>query len=86
VIFLAPVIGVIIAESVRKIIQKRRSMRLFRVVTAAAVVGALLNALPALLALLLGNFQIFGLIWTGVYVVLMASSLFYRLSGINIRR
>jgi len=86
VIFLAPVIGVIIAEAVRKIIQKRRSMPLFRIITASAVLGALLNALPALLALLLGSFQLFGLIWTGVYVVLMASSLFYRLSGINIQR
>lgn len=86
VIFLAPVIGVFIAEAVRKIIQKRRSMRLFRVITAGAVIGALLNALPSLLALLMGSFQLFGLIWTVVYVVLMASSLFYRLSGIKIQR
>lgn len=86
VIFLAPAIGVIIAEAVRKIIQKRRSMQLFRVITGAAVIGAILNALPALIALLFGSFNLFGLIWTGVYVVLMASSLFYRLSGIQIRR
>jgi hypothetical protein len=86
VIFLAPVIGVIIAEAVRKIIQRRRSMQLFRVITGAAVIGALLNALPALIALFFGSFNLFGIIWTGVYVVLMASSLFYRLSGIQIRR
>ncbi|PKN84464.1 MAG: hypothetical protein CVU46_14045 [Chloroflexi bacterium HGW-Chloroflexi-8] len=86
VIFIAPAIGVGIAEAVRKIIQKRRSLLLFRVVTGAAVAGALLNALPSLIALFLGSFNLFGLIWTGVYVVLMASSLFYRLSGIQIRR
>ena len=86
IIFIAPLMGVGIAEAVRMLIKKRRSMALFRAVTIAAVMGAVLSALPILLAILYGNFNLFGIIWTGVYVAFMASSLFYRLSGIQIRR
>jgi hypothetical protein len=86
VIFLAPPIGIGIAEAVRKIIQKRRSKRLFQMITAASVLGALVNALPAILSLLMGSFDILSLVWSGVYIVLMASALFYRLSGIQISR
>ena len=85
VIFLAPFAGGIIAEAVRKVIQRRRSKKLFQSVTAAAVVGALFSASPLLLALLVGSVNLFGIIWMLVYVVLMTSALYYRLSGIQIR-
>lgn len=86
IIFVAPLIGVVIAEAVRKLINKRRAMGLFRAVTGAAVAGAILSALPIIIGLLFGNFNLFGVIWTAVYIVMMASSLYYRLSGIQIRR
>ena len=85
VIFLAPFAGGIIAEAVRKVIQRRRSKKLFQAVTAAAVVGALFSASPLLLALLFGSVNLFGIIWTAVYIVLMTSALYYRLAGIQIR-
>jgi MFS family permease len=85
VIFLAPFAGGIIAEAVRKVIQRRRSKRLFQAVTAAAVVGALFSASPLLLALLFGSVNLFGIIWMLVYIVLMTSALYYRLAGIQIR-
>ena len=85
VIFLAPFAGGIIAEAVRKVINKRRSKRLFQVVTAAAVIGALVNAAPMLLGLLFGSINLFGIIWMAVYIVLMTSALYYRLAGIQIR-
>jgi MFS family permease len=85
VIFLAPFAGGIIAEAVRKVIQRRRSKKLFQAVTAAAVVGALFSASPLLLALLFGSVNLFGIIWMLVYVVLMTSALYYRLAGIQIR-
>ncbi len=85
VIFLAPFAGGVIGEAVRKVIQKRRAKTLFQAVTAAAVVGALLSAAPLLFRLLLGSVNLFGLIWMAVYIVLMTSTLYYRLSGIQIR-
>ncbi len=85
VIFLAPFAGGIIAEAVRKVIQRRRSKRLFQAVTIAAVIGGLLSASPLLVGLLFGSTNLFGIIWMSVYIVLMTSALYYRLSGIQIR-
>jgi hypothetical protein len=82
----------IIAEIVRKVIKKRRSRKLFWWVTAAAVFGSL----PLLLVYLLnigfsfgsgGGFSFLGLlplVWRGVYTFLVASTLYYRLSGIRV--
>jgi hypothetical protein len=86
IIFIAPAAGVVIAEAVRMVIKKRRARNLFRAVTGAAILGSVINALPALLGIFFGSFNLLGLIWTVVYIVLMTSSLYYRLSGIQIRR
>lgn len=85
VIFLAPFAGGIIAEAVRKVIQRRRSKKLFQAITAAAVLGGLISASPLLLGLLFGSINLFGIIWMSVYLVLMTSTLYYRLAGIQIR-
>jgi hypothetical protein len=86
IIFIAPAAGVVIAEAVRMVIKKRRSKSLFRAITGAAILGAVINALPTILAIFFGSFNLLGLVWTIVYIVLMTSSLYYRLSGIQIRR
>lgn len=86
IIFVAPLMGIFIAEAIRRVIQKRRSMNLYRAVTGAAVFGAILSALPTLLSLLYGNFNLLSLIWIGVYLLLMTGSLYSRLSGIQIGR
>ena len=94
-IFLAPVAGGIIAEIVRRTLQKRRSMRLFQYIAAAVVVGALFPLCTTLLGfaatLFLGEqagnlFSLFGfdLIWRGVYTFVVASTVYYRLSGIRL--
>lgn len=83
-IFLAPFVGVIISEAVRWVVRRRRSALLFQLVTGAAVAGAL----PRILAVLLfgsGAASLIGLLWPGVYIFLVASTLYYRLSGIQIR-
>ncbi|HSQ27402.1 MAG TPA: hypothetical protein VLM80_09785 [Anaerolineales bacterium] len=85
VIFLAPFAGGIIAEAVRKVIQRRRSKKLFQAVTTAAVIGGIISAIPLLLGLLFGSINLFGIIWMSVYLVLMTSALYYRLAGIQIR-
>jgi len=87
-IFVAPVAGVVIAEAVRWAVRRRRSRLLFQLTTAATVLGGL----PILLILGLGTILmqygasgLLELLWPGVYIFLSASTVYYRLSGIEIR-
>ena len=92
-IFLAPIAGIIIAEAVRWVTRRRRSIQLFRVSAAAAAVGSLPLLVLQLLAVIailagggsMGSGSIFGLVWSGLYTILVTSSVYGRLSGINIR-
>lgn len=79
-IFLAPAYGGLIAEAARRVTRKRRSKNLFLLAVIAAVGGGL----PVFLWLLT-TLSIFPIIWEGVYVVMMTSTIYYRLSGIRIR-
>lgn len=87
-IFLAPIAGMVIAEAIRAAVRRRRSKRLFLLAALAAVLGSL----PILLMLLLGAFLggsprfLLSMVWQGLYIVMMVSSLYYRLSGIQIGR
>ena len=94
-IFLSPAAGGIIAEIIRRVIQKRRSKRLFQYTAAAVALGGLLPICASLIGfaaiLLLGEqagnlFGFFGfdLIWRGVYIFMATSTVYYRLSGIQI--
>jgi len=78
-IFLAPVAGGIIAEAARFVTRRRRSRLLFRLAIVAAVMGCL-----PFIAIHLITFNLMGLLWQGVYLFLMTSTLYYRLSGIKI--
>jgi hypothetical protein len=89
-IFLAPIAGVIIAEAVRLLTNKRRSKRLFQVAVAAAVLGCLPALFTVLLTTLPGLFQgglflVLGLVWQGFYTVTITTTLYYRLAGIQLR-
>jgi hypothetical protein len=79
VILLAPVIGGIIAEIVRRIIGGRRAKRLFQAAVAACIVGSI----PLLLMNLLGM-NLFGLLFQGIYIFIVSSTLYYRLRGIQL--
>ncbi|MHB1119765.1 MAG: B-box zinc finger protein [Bellilinea sp.] len=84
-IFIAPVAGVLIAEAVRWATRKRRSRLLFRIATAAAAVGGIWLPLLSLAGLLMGSFfNIWELVWGAVYVILVTSTVYYRLTGIRI--
>jgi len=95
--FIAPVVGVIIAEAVRWVVRRRRSRLLFRLVALATLLGSLPRVLIMLLAIigasgLLGDggagFRggfLFGLLWPLVYSFLVTSTVYYRISGIQIR-
>ena len=91
VLFVAPVAGVIIAEAARFATRKRRSRYLSFLAAAAAVVGSLPVLFGALAVYLnalahgAGGFGAFAsLLWPGIYTVMVASTLYYRLSGIRI--
>lgn len=86
-LFIAPVAGVLIAEAVRWVVRKRRSRWLYRSAALAAAAGGSILLLIDLLSLVLGmgGFALWAIIWRAVFVILITSTVYYRLSGINIR-
>lgn len=86
-LFLGPVVGSIIAETVRRVTQRRRARSLFIGTASAAALGCLVPLLPILLSALLGggSRSLFSLIWYGIYTFGVVSSVYYRLSGIRIQ-
>jgi hypothetical protein len=86
-IFIAPIAGVIIAEAVRWALHRRRSRLLFQTAAGAAALGSLPLLVLALLPLLFGGgiAGILGLIYRGLYTILVTSSVYYRLGGVEIR-
>lgn len=86
IILLAPAAGSIIAEVVRAITGRRRSLRLFRLVAFAVALGGLWFVLPVGLSILAGGglMNLMALLWPVLYTVLATSSAYYRLSGIQI--
>ena len=85
-IFLAPVAGIIIAEAIRRTIQRRRSKRLFQATAAATAFGGLLPVLSvlALTGLSVGLGSLFFFLWPIVYTVIATSTVYYRLAGISL--
>lgn len=73
IFFLAPGIGVLIADIVRKAINRRRSKNLFY--TAAA--GVIIGALP---------FLLFRFLNVAIYLIFVVPAVYARLSGIQFRR
>lgn len=88
-IFIAPVAGVIIAEGIRAVIGRRRSRLLFQIATLGTILGGLLIPFGMLTGMMLfgraGVGGLLSLLWPGIYLFLVASTTYYRLSGIQIR-
>lgn len=81
VIFIAPIMGTVIAEAARYVTRRRRSERLFQVIAA----GAILGGIPWLLrAFFFG--AMFNTIWQGIYLVTVTSTAYYRVKGIVLKR
>lgn len=85
-IFLAPIAGIVIAEAIRRAIQRRRAKRLFQATAVATAIGGLLPMLSVLLltGLSIGLGSIFFFIWPVVYTVIATSTVYYRLAGISL--
>ncbi len=75
----APTAGMIIAEAARFVTQRHRSRPLFITILAAVILGALPFLLTRLLVL-----DFFGIAFQGIYLVLVAPTVYYRLSGIQL--
>ncbi len=87
-IFIAPIVGVMIAEAVRWVVRRRRSRLLYQIAAGGALVGSLPFLLIGLIGLIFsgsGLYSLIGLIWPAVYTFLVVSTAYYRLSGIQIR-
>jgi hypothetical protein len=87
-VLVAPIVGSVIAGGVRMVIQKRRSKRLFQVATLGAALGALPLILTALFGLMVaggGLGSLYPLIWQGIYLFMVPSTVYYRLSGIQMK-
>jgi hypothetical protein len=90
-IFVAPIVGMVAAELIRRATRRRRSRLLFQLAAAGAALGALPLLGRGLLTLLagftagggLGFAFLLPLVWQGVYIFLVTSTLYYRLSGIR---
>jgi hypothetical protein len=87
ILLVAPGAGYVIAEAVRRVINRRRSKLLFQVATGAVVLGGLPVMFDDILYLFItGDFSfLFGLLWPGIYIVLAAIATYTRLSGIQLR-
>jgi hypothetical protein len=77
--FLAPAMGVLIAETVRRAVRRRRSNRLFYIAAISAAVGAV----PVLLFALV-RFNLLPILLGGYYIITVAPAVFYRLKGIRV--
>jgi len=85
-ILLAPIAGTLIAEAVRLLVGRRRSKLLFQLTAVAVAVGALPSLLAPLLGMLGGGGlgYLFALLWPGLYAFVITSTVYYRLSGIQL--
>ncbi len=85
-LFVAPVAGVIIAEAIRWLTGRRRSWWLGRSALIGTALGALLLPAISLFGGLLGigGLNLWGLIWGAAYALLATSTMYYRLTGIQI--
>ena len=70
-LFIAPGAGVLIADLIRRAVNRRRSKELFLTATAGVVVGAL----PFIFSF-----------WVIIYLVLVVPTVYARLTGIQLRR
>jgi len=92
-LFIAPGVGVLIAEAVRKAVRRRRSGNLFKIVAITCVIGGLPLLASNLISVLFGVaggsnflFLFWGPLWMVYYIITVTTTAYYRLSGKEIRR
>jgi hypothetical protein len=88
ILLVAPTAGIIIAEAVRKVVNRRRSKTLFQIATLAVVLGGAIIMLDDLYFLFITRDPAFiiGLLWPAIYIVMATVATYTRLSGIQLSR
>lgn len=93
VLFLAPLVGFAIAEGARFINRRRRSKYLFFTIAAGALIGGLPSLLQQILSLFIFMSQpdftfgfLFSALWHGAYVIIVTTTVYYRISGLTFNR
>jgi len=89
IFLVAPGVGWVIAEVVRKATGRRRSKPMFLVAAGASTLGGIALALPILIIALLGVAGpeiLIDVVWPAIYTALVATTVYSRLSGIQISR
>jgi hypothetical protein len=81
IIVATPTTGMVIAEAVRLVTRKHRARSLFITVVVAVVLGGL----PAVVLNLI-SFNLFGLIFQGIFLFIATPIVYTRLSGIQLTR
>lgn len=92
-LLISPAAGAIIANIVHRAIRRHRSKRLFLLIAGATALGALPLPLISLLGVLFWvtndplstGFAILPLIWQGAYVIIVTTTVYYRLRGIQMK-
>ncbi len=86
IIIIGPVIGLIVTEVIRWSVKKRRSPSLFLAAAISAAVGSLPLVIIDVIGLIGLGFHgnIIGLVWQVVYSVMITTTVYYRLSGIQL--
>jgi hypothetical protein len=77
----APSAGMLISEALRFVTRKHRAKSLYVTMIFAVILGALPVALFQLL-----TYNIFGLIFQAIYLVIAVPIIYYRISGIQLTR
>jgi len=92
-LFLAPGVGMLIAEIIRRVINRRRSDKVFKAVAITCVVGGMPLLISNLFITLLSAgsgssflFSLWGPLWMVYYIITVTTTAYYRISGREIRR
>lgn len=93
VLFLAPLVGMAIAKGTRFVNRRRRSKNLFFTIAAGALIGGLPSLLQQILSLLFFMSQqgftfgfLYSTLWHGAYVLIVTTTVYYRISGLTFNR
>jgi MFS family permease len=89
ILFIAPVAGMVIAAAVRLVIRRRRGRWLPLAAACATLVGGLIIPVYGAIFTFLASFttgwgSLLGLLWPGLFAILCASTVYYRLKGIRL--
>ena len=88
ILFIAPLVGGFIGDILLRLVGKRRSPNLNRIILVGGILGGLVPNFPTILVMLMGGgFALaYGILWPAIFLALAVPSMLARFSGIRLRR